>query len=267
MAVGRENRSGSGAPLRRRSHAIYSPSHDVNIDRSGDNDATVRYAVKQGPIDSDFELFYGLGSDAIGLNLISTKPAGEDGFFILLASPSVEVESDEIVSRGVVFVLDISGSMEGPKLAQAKEAVRYVVEHLNPGDRFNLIAFSTGARIWSERLAEVSPANVEDAVAWIERLGASGSTDINRALLEALAQLESDDEARDAASYVLFMTDGLPTQGETEVDKIIRNAMANRPEDESIRLFTFGVGYDVNTDLLDRVERAAWRSEPVRPSG
>ena len=101
---------------------------------------------------------------------------------------------------------------------------------------------------------------------WIDRLDASGSTDINRALLEALAQLGGDETGRQRVGYVLFMTDGLPTQGETDVAKILRNAAANRPADTDIRLFTFGVGFDVNTDLLDTVSRQmGGRSRYVRP--
>ena len=110
-------------------------------------------------------LYFGLGSESISLNLISHRPAGEDGYFVLLASPSIEVDESDVASRDVVFVVDVSGSMEGPKLGQAKDAVRYVVEHLNPDDRFNLVAFSTGARLWNDRLADVSPETLADALA------------------------------------------------------------------------------------------------------
>ena len=246
--------------------AVYSPSHYIELERGGDYRATARYESQGGPQDTDFELYYGLGNESIGLNLLSYRPAGEDGYFILLASPSIEVGAGEVVNRDVVFVVDVSGSMEGPKLAQAKEAVRYVVEHLNPGDRFNLVAFSTGARLWNERLAQASPDYVADALNWIDGLQASGSTDINRALLEALAQLGRDDTSCERTGYVLFMTDGLPTQGETEPGKIIRNALSNQPEATDVRLFTFGVGFDVNTDLLDTVSHElGGRSRYVRP--
>jgi Ca-activated chloride channel family protein len=95
-----------------------------------------------------------------------------------------------------------------------------------------------------------------DAHEWIERLEAGGSTDINRALLEALALIgDRDERDADRAVYLLFMTDGLPTQGEIDPWKIYDNAELNAPEDATLRLFTFGVGYDVNTILLDTLSK------------
>ncbi len=249
---------------------VYSPSHDVAIRRTNANLVTVDYTTDAGgeargqaPI---FTLYYGETDQSVGVNLLSYKPAGEDGYFMLLVAPTVEVVETDVVRRDVVFVLDVSGSMEGAKLGQAKDAIAYVVEHLNPGDRFNLIAFSTGVRLWSEALQEATPETMTDALAWIDDLAASGSTDINRALLEALAQFQIQPAEDAGAGYVLFMTDGLPTQGETNASKIVQNAVSNRPPLRTLRLFTFGVGYDVNTDLLDAVSRQlGGRSSYVRP--
>jgi Ca-activated chloride channel family protein len=159
--------------------------------------------------------------------------------------------------------MDVSGSMQGPKIAQARDAALAILGNLNPGDRFNLITFSTGARTWKSDLQEVSDATLADAERWVKRIDATGSTDINRALLEAFAQL---DESSDRPVYVLFMTDGLPTQGETDADRIIDNALDNVPAERSLRLFTFGVGYDVNTDLLDILSRElGGRATYVKP--
>lgn len=249
---------------------VYSPSHDVTIQRSSANLVSVNYTTDAGDEDRiqspTFTLFYGETDQSVGVNLLSYKPAAEDGYFMLLVAPTVEVVEKDVVRRDIVFVLDVSGSMEGPKLGQAKDAIAYVVEHLNPGDRFNLIAFSTGVRLWSEALQKATSETVADALAWIDGLAASGSTDINRALLEALAQFQDIGEDDGGAGYVLFMTDGLPTQGETNVTKIVQNAVSARPPERMLRLFTFGVGYDVNTDLLDAVSRQlGGRSSYVRP--
>ncbi len=245
--------------------AIYSPAHSVTVDRVDNEHAIVRYDFAEETTQSDFELFFGTGDANVGLNLLSSKPYNEDGYYILLAAPAITSNEAAIAARDLIFVLDISGSMTGEKLKQAKGAVRYVVEHLNAGDRFNLLAFSTGVSFWEERLTSVSSDSVASALDWIDRLEASGSTDINRALMEALGQLSASDNKTDTG-YVLFMTDGLPTQGETEPSLIIRNAMNNKPEDVSIRLFTFGVGYDVNTDLLDRMsDQMGGRSRYVQP--
>ncbi len=248
---------------------IYSPSHVVSIVRPDAHHATVDYASSggDGPEQANtFTLFYGESDQSVGLNLLSYRPAGDDGYFALLVAPTVEAAQTQVVRRDVVVALDVSGSMEGPKLAQAKDAITYVVEHLNPGDRFNLIAFSTGVRLWSDALQEATPQAAGDARAWIDDLAASGSTDINRGLLEALAQFNAGAGEQGGAGYVLFMTDGLPTQGETDAAKIVRNAAANLPANKALRLFTFGVGYDVNTDLLDTVSRQlGGRSSYVRP--
>ncbi|MFN8440357.1 MAG: VIT domain-containing protein [Caldilineaceae bacterium] len=230
---------------------IYSPSYNLDIQRQGDNGALIGYESQASTVPDDFDLYFGADSAQIGLNLLSYKPSDEDGYFLLLAAPAVETAQDEIVTRDIVVVLDVSGSMQGEKIEQARKAVRYVVDHLNPGDRFNLISFSTGTRLWQANVQDVNPTTLASARGWIDQVTAEGSTDINRALLEALAQFSQGDATRPA--YLLFMTDGLPTQGETDANRIIANVESNLPGDRSIRLFSFGVGYDVNTDLLDTI--------------
>jgi Ca-activated chloride channel family protein len=132
--------------------------------------------------------------------------------------------------------------MEGHKLAQAKDALTFVLQHLNEEDRFNVIAFSTGLSEYAMRPRPASEAG--QAIAWVQNLEAIGGTNINRALLEALAQTEGE-----RATVLIFLTDGLPTEGITEIDQIIANVVSAALE--NLRVFTFGVGDDVNTVLLD----------------
>ncbi|NOX61940.1 MAG: VWA domain-containing protein [Chloroflexi bacterium] len=244
---------------------IYSPSHDVAIDRLGDDAAIVGYEMENVRPEKAFELYFGASDETIGLNLISYKPAGEDGFFLLLAAPGIEVKADDVVRRDVILVLDVSGSMKGEKIGQALRAARFVVDNLNPGDRFNLIAFSSAVRLWAKTMKPSDAASRADAHEWINGLRAGGGTDINRALLEALALLQrSPDPTRPA--YILFLTDGLPTGGETNSQRIIANALNNRPSERTARLFAFGVGYDVDAQLLDELSRAlGGRSSYVEP--
>jgi Ca-activated chloride channel family protein len=231
----------SNAPVR----AVYSPSHNVDINRESDTYFTVGYEKYDVLPNQDFELFYSVATDDIGLNLMTYRDPtadDDDGYFLLLAAPSVEVDPDEVIAKDVLIVLDQSGSMEGEKFRQAQEALRYILDHLNEDDRFNIISFSTGTRAYANRLRPAEEAG--EAKDWVDRLSAQGSTDINRALLEALSQ--ADDER---PTIVIFLTDGLPTTGEQDRDDIldnIRNAAG-----ENIRLFAFGVGYDVDTFLLD----------------
>ena len=114
----------------------------------------------------------------------------------MLAAPSLEVPGDEVVARDVVLVVDISGSMKGEKMEQARAAARYVVDALNPEDRFDIIAFSSATDAWSGKLQDTDAKSREAAQAWIDRLRAGGSTDINRALLEALSRTRCRQKAK-----------------------------------------------------------------------
>lgn len=244
---------------------LYSPNHNAAVERTGTDAAEVRLAGALAQADPTFDLFWGVADEVIGLNLLSYRPAGEDGFFVLLASPAVESEETEVVARDIVVVLDVSGSMEGEKMEQARRAVDYVIDQLRAGDRVNIVAFSTGVHLWNGSLQPVTEETIQDAHQWVARLDAGGSTDINRALLEALAQV-GDGEGVERPAYVLFMTDGLPTQGETDPWRIVDNAHLNAPADRTLRLFTFGVGYDVDTQLLDTLSaELGGRSSYVLP--
>jgi len=200
---------------------IYSPSHQVAIDRDGAFRAIVGFEDEDVLANEDFELYYTIAPEDIGLNLLSFKEADQDGFFLLLVAPAVEADTDDIVAKDVILVLDTSGSMEGQKMRQAKEAATFVIDNLNAADRFNIVAFSTGVRNFARSLVPADDAG--DYGQFIERLEAVGGTNISGALLEAVAQ--AGDER---PTTIIFLTDG-----------------------HNIRLFAFGVGDDVDTTLLD----------------
>ena len=247
--------------------AIYSPTHQdrVYIERDGDYRATVGYEESDVLPDQDFELVYTVSQEDVGLNLLTYRDPDLDdglalsdaeGFFLLLVAPTVEVDEARVIPRDVILVLDTSGSMDGEKIEQAQEALVYVLEHLNAEDRFNVIAFSTGLRPYARGLRPASEAR--EAAAWVKRLEALGGTDINRALLEALAQ------AGERPTVLIFLTDGLPTEGVTEIEQILANVEAAAPA--NVRLFPFGVGDDVNTVLLDTLaEQHRGATGYVRP--
>jgi Ca-activated chloride channel family protein len=172
-----------------------------------------------------------------------------DGFFLLMLAPRPDASATRLVAKDMILVLDRSGSMEGEKFVQAQEALRYILNHLNSQDRYNIIAFSTGVEIFSPQLNQA--VEIEAGLDWVDRLGAQGSTDINRALLEAAAMADPE-----RITYLIFLTDGLPTEGVVDSQRILENFKANAPQD--LRLFTFGVGYDVDTYLLDSLAQATW---------
>lgn len=222
--------------------AVYSPSHNIAIDREDDNHFTAGWEDSDVTPDTDFELIYTLSSETIGANLLSYwDRVSDEGTFLLLAAPGFEVETEQI-AKDVIFVLDTSGSMEGDKIEQAKAALIYVLEHLHEGDRFTVVEFSTGVRMFDDEL--LSTDDVDDAIRWVERLNATGGTNIDSALTEAMDLVD-----RERPTFVLFMTDGLPTEGQTDADEILNNVAEAAPE--NVRLFSFGVGFDVDTILLD----------------
>ena len=243
----------SADPIR----AVYSPTHEVAIDRTDDRHFSAGWEASGVTPNTDFELIYTVSSDAIGANLLSYwDDVAQEGFFLLLAAPGIAAEQ-AAVAKDVIVVLDTSGSMEGEKIEQAKTALTYVLQHLNSEDRFNIVEFSTGVRIYADGLQPASAA--PDAVTWVGQLQATGGTDINRALLEGMAMTQPD-----RPTYVLFLTDGLPTEGEVDIPAILNNVRQSAPS--NVRLFAFGVGDDVDTVLLDTlVQEHHGSSAYVRP--
>jgi Ca-activated chloride channel family protein len=228
----------SNEPVR----AVYSPSHQIAVDREDDTHFVAGWEEANVKPDTDFELIYTLSDQTIGANLLSYWDAvNDEGTFLLLAAPGIEVEQ-QAIPKDVIMVLDTSGSMEGEKIVQAKEALTYVLEQLNDEDRFTVVEFSTGVRLFDDELLDTE--DVEDAVEWVDRLAATGGTDINGALTEAMELVDTE-----RPTYVLFLTDGLPTEGETDINAILENVAGSAPE--NVRLFSFGVGDDVDTILLD----------------
>lgn len=234
----------SSSPIR----AVYSPSHNVSIEQVDDRHARVGYEESDVTPDTDFSLYYSTGKSE-AFHLLSYRDPSDEtdpaGFFLLLVAPRPDAEA-EALPKDVILVLDRSGSMDGEKFGQAQDALRYILERLNPEDRFNIITFSTGIEMYADELRPADEAN--EAIPWVNRLSASGSTDINRALLEA-ASLTDEARIRERPAYLIFLTDGLPTEGEVEPARILENFENAAPQ--GLRLFAFGVGYDVDTYLLD----------------
>jgi len=224
--------------------AVYSPTHPVDVLRKGNLAFSASYEANDVLPDKDFSLYYSIGKNE-AFHLFSYRDPGEaasqDGYFLLLLAPRPDVRETP-VEKDMLLVLDRSGSMEGEKFSQAQAALTYILEHLNPGDRFYLSAFSSGIQTYDDHLRPAQ--ETRQTVEWVEQLSAQGSTDINRALLEAA---EIADEER--LTFLIFLTDGLPTEGVIDSQSILDNFARSAPT--NLRLFTFGVGYDVDTFLLD----------------
>jgi Ca-activated chloride channel family protein len=242
---------------------IYSPTHAVTIKRTNDKEAAIEFEKNQAMLDKDFQLFYTTSGKDVGLTTLLHRPVStEDGHFMLLISPRHELSKSQQVPRDMVFVLDTSGSMlEGNRMDQAKKALKYCLANLSETDRFAVINFSTTVNRYRDELSKASKEQIEDASKWVDRLKAVGGTAINSALLSAL-ELKSKEEGR--TFTVVFFTDGKPTIGETNTDKILGNVAKHNTT--NTRIFTFGVGHDLNAAFLDQLaERSRAVSTYVRP--
>ena len=228
--------------------SIYSPSHNVEVKRHSPTKATVGFETAEAKPDSDFQLYYSMENSDVALDLLTYKKPGEDGYFLLLASPGIETKTAKVLPKDVLFVLDTSGSMAGAKLEQAKKALLFCVENLNDSDRFEIIRFATEVEPLFGKLTDVSSAQRSRAQSFIKDLKPTGGTAINDALQKALAARPDDGER---PFVIIFLTDGRPTIGITKEDAIVENvSKANRA---NTRIFCFGIGTDVNTHLLDKI--------------
>jgi Ca-activated chloride channel homolog len=225
--------------------SIYSPSHKVEIKRDGPNRAVVGYESKDEKPDTDFQIVYSSDTRDVGLKLITYKPDSDDGYFLLLAAPTVSSETKS-AAKDVVFVADTSGSMAGAKLQQAQKALRFCVENLNADDRFEIVRFSTEAEPLFRELVPADAAHRKRANGFIDDFKPIGGTAIADALQSAV---KVRPDKSDRPFVVIFLTDGLPTVGTRSPEEIV----ANIKKASGARIFSFGIGSDVNTQLLDQI--------------
>lgn len=225
---------------------IYSPSHEIDLKRDGERKARLSFETRQLAAQQDFQLFYSFSEEEFGFSLLTHREPGKDGYFMALLSPRAQLNEKEVQAKEIIFVLDTSGSMsELGKMKEAKAALRYGVNTLSERDRFNIVSFAGEEHLMAERPVAGDEAGKKQALDFIDRMKPAGGTNINDALQAAFKQLAKSDRPQ----MVVLITDGQPTVGETKTSQILTNA--RQAKLEKTRLFTFGVGYDVNTNLLD----------------
>jgi hypothetical protein len=227
---------------------IYSPSHSIDIKRTGETKATMSFESSNKNDQNDFQLFYGLSDKDFGLSLVTYHEAGKDGYFLLTLSPKNDISEKELVNKDIVFVLDTSGSMaDAGKMEKARSALLFGIRSLRDNDRFNVISFAGEEHLMENTLIAAGPTGKSRGEEFVKKLHPTGGTNINDSIIAAMKQFDSSSRPK----MLVFLTDGLPTVGETNVDKIVQNL--NSKKVEGVRVFTFGVGYDVNTILLDKL--------------
>ncbi|MFO0839388.1 MAG: VIT domain-containing protein [Phycisphaerae bacterium] len=228
--------------------SVFSPTHEVSISRPGDHEASLSFERTRFRPDRDFQLYYQRKDSRMGISLLTHRQPGEDGYFLLRLSPRIEAEKDETLPKDIAFVVDVSGSMKGEKIEQARRALKFCIKSLGPRDRFNIYPFSTGVQPFRDKLVAVDTDTRDAAIKFAEELQANGGTNINGALAAAL----DNDPRDDSRPYlVVFMTDGQPTVELTVPEEILKN-VAKR-NSRGVRFHVLGVGNDVSTELLDKL--------------
>ncbi len=227
---------------------IYSPSHSVDVKRNNDRRATLSFEAGGAGQQQDFQLFYSLSREDFGMTLLTYREPGRDGYFLLMISPKQDWSEQEYTAKDIIFVIDTSGSMaEEGKMQKARAALLFGVRNLRAEDRFNIVSFAGEEHLMENGMIAATAQGRSRGEDFVNSLRATGGTNINDALQAAIKQF--DHSAR--PKILVFLTDGLPTVGETSPQRIVDNS--HRASTSGVRLFTFGVGYDVNTNLLDRL--------------
>jgi Ca-activated chloride channel family protein len=239
---------------------VYSPTHAIKVEQPDKKGARVVWEAANDIPASDFRLFFDVNSKKLGTSVLSYRPSdSEDGYFLLMTTPQIP-EQNEQLAKTVVFVVDKSGSMSGVKIQQARNAVKFVLNNLQEGDLFNIIAYDSTVQSFRPELENFNEENRKAATGFVEGLYAGGGTNIHDSVSAALSQLADNSRP----NFLIFLTDGLPTVGETDEARLA--AMAREKNRVRARVLSFGIGYDVNSRLLDRLARDGFgASEYVRP--
>ena len=241
---------------------VYSPSHKLDVRRSSATEVYATNRSEYGTVSGPFQLYYLLETQGLAVSTLAFPADHYDGgYFLLIASvPSRLAGNDATIKREITLVLDRSGSMKGVKIEQVKEAASQVISGLEDGEAFNLITYASDVTHFSDRPLLKDALSADAALSFIRPIEAKGSTNLHGALQEALLQPPMEG----MLPLILFLTDGLPTSGEKSEVKIRDLVISSNPYNR--RVFTLGVGYDLNAPLLDALaEHSLARSIFVTP--
>lgn len=227
---------------------IYSPTDDIRVMRNSDRIAEVEWEEHYFLPDHDLKLVYSLQNGSVGASLMSFQDTPDaPGYFMLMANPSLDVAETREMPKNIVFIIDRSGSMAGSKIEQSRKAMQYVLENLNENDMFNIVGYDDRILPFANQLMPNTKENQESAMEYVSLLNSGGGTNIHEALETGLGYFTHNE----MPNYVLFLTDGLPTAGNTTEADIVGHSVAWN--EHGARMFVFGVGNDVNARLLDRL--------------
>lgn len=249
--------------------AVFAPFHDPVITRTAMDAVDVSIRAPANQQCHDAVVFLSTAERVVSANVLTYRAPACDAAiddnpgYLLLATGATPMESEEAVAKDIALVIDTSGSMGGDKIASVRRALSSILGSLRGGDRFDLITFSGAASSHFGALASADDgAALASARTLAEGLIANGSTNIHEGLLTALRELGAD--GADRPKLVLFLTDGQATAGITDTNRILADVAAMN--EIGARIFSFGVGFDVNTTLLDELSRqTAASTHYIRP--
>ena len=231
----------SGLPISR----LASPSHDVDITYSGPQAAQIRVKDPKTAGNRDFVLRYALSGNKIETGLL-LYPHQDENFFLMMLEPPARVNTETVVPREYVFIVDVSGSMHGYPLDVTKALMRDIIKELQPRDFINVLLFESGSSVLSESGSlPATQANLEKALAFIQAQPGGGGTNIGSAFRRALALPRTAGVSR----IVVVATDGY-VDVENEIFDLIRQNLGHA------NLFPFGIGTAVNRHLIEGMARA-----------
>jgi Ca-activated chloride channel family protein len=227
---------------------IYSPSHRIGVSRKDAHHAVVGFEESEALLNRDFRLYFSVTQKEFGLNLLTYREKGEDGYFALMLAPRLGIEQQDVMPKDVCFAIDTSGSMlQEERMNSAKDALRFCLNALGKRDLFALVPFSTGVETFQDELQPASQPNVKKALGYVEDLEARGGTNLAGAVVRAL-KLAPDG---DRPYIVVVITDGQPTIGVVEPGNIV--AEVKNANARNARVFTFGTAESLDVPLLDSI--------------
>ncbi|MHC4212014.1 MAG: VWA domain-containing protein, partial [Planctomycetota bacterium] len=234
---------------------VYSASHKVELTRISEKHVKVNISTEAVKEPGPFRLSYLLQENGVTASMFAypdKKVSG--GYFLLLGGlPAEALKHDDqpAIKRELTLVIDRSGSMRNEKIEQVKEGALQIISGLNKSETFNVCIYNNTVQWFSKKPVPKTTENAEAARKYIEGITATGGTNIHGALEEVLAQ----EPTEGALPIVLFLTDGLPTVGNTSEVAIRELVIKSNPHKR--RVFTFGVGFDVNAPLLEKIALAS----------
>ena len=192
----------------------------------------------------DFVLRYRLAGDQIASGLLLLQGTDEN-FFLYMAQPPQRIATEDIPAREYIFVVDVSGSMEGFPLNVSKQLLRDLIGHLRPTDLFNVVLFSGDSALLSPTSLQANQQNIASAIHLIEQQRGGGGTELLAALKEAMTVPRQ----RTISRSVILVTDGYISAEEGVFDYIRENL-------NQCNVFSFGIGSSVNRYLIEGVAKA-----------